>query len=112
VVDLLAALNTGHEGGCGTLHANSARDIPARLEALAATAGLGREALHSQLASAVRVGVHLTRSSSGLRRVAEICVLERGGDGRVEAVPAWTWDGGPAADRTGPAWDGLQGVLL
>jgi hypothetical protein len=38
VVDLLAALNTGHEGGCGTLHANSAVDVPARLEALAASA--------------------------------------------------------------------------
>ncbi len=40
VVDLLAALNTGHEGGCGTVHANSAADVPARLEALAAVAGL------------------------------------------------------------------------
>lgn len=44
VVDLLAALNTGHEGGCGTLHANSAADVPARIEALALAAGLGREA--------------------------------------------------------------------
>ena len=42
VVDLLAALNTGHEGGCGTLHANSALDVPARVEALALAAGLGR----------------------------------------------------------------------
>ncbi len=41
VVDLLAALNTGHEGGCGTLHANSAADVPARVEALALAAGLG-----------------------------------------------------------------------
>ena len=43
VVDLLAALNTGHEGGCGTLHANSAVDVPARVEALALAAGLGRD---------------------------------------------------------------------
>ena len=56
VVDLLAALNTGHEGGCGTLHANSAVDVPARVEALALAAGLGRDAAHSQLASAVHVG--------------------------------------------------------
>ena len=42
VVELLAALNTGHEGGCGTLHANSALDVPARVEALALAAGLGR----------------------------------------------------------------------
>ena len=49
VVELLAALNTGHEGGCGTIHANSARDVPARVEALALAAGLDREAAHSQL---------------------------------------------------------------
>jgi pilus assembly protein CpaF len=90
VVDLLAALNTGHEGGCGTVHANSAHDVPARLEALAASAGLGREALHSQLASALKVVVHLVRGSR--RRVAEVCILRRAGD-LVAAVPAWTWDG-------------------
>ena len=61
VVELLAALNTGHEGGCGTLHANSAGDVPARIEALALAAGLGREAAHSQLASAVDAVLHLGR---------------------------------------------------
>jgi pilus assembly protein CpaF len=90
VVDLLAALNTGHEGGCGTVHANSAQDVPARLEALAAVAGLSRPALHSQLASGLRVVVHLVRGRT--RRVAEVCVLRRAGE-LVEAVPAWTWDG-------------------
>ncbi|MEJ7757856.1 MAG: TadA family conjugal transfer-associated ATPase [Nocardioidaceae bacterium] len=40
VVDLLAALNTGHEGGCGTVHANSTTDVPARIEALGVAAGL------------------------------------------------------------------------
>ncbi|MFA5709688.1 TadA family conjugal transfer-associated ATPase [Mycolicibacterium sp.] len=53
VVDLLAALNTGHDGGAGTVHANSTAEVPARLEALAATGGLDRAALHSQLAAAV-----------------------------------------------------------
>ena len=70
VVELLAALNTGHEGGCGTLHANSARDVPARLEALAGAAGLGRSALHSQLAAALSVVLHLVRDRSGRRRIA------------------------------------------
>jgi pilus assembly protein CpaF len=93
VVDLLAALNTGHEGGCGTLHANSARDVPARLEALAAVAGLARDALHSQLASGLRVAVHLVRARDGQRRVAEVCLLARGGDGLVRAEAAWSWDG-------------------
>lgn len=53
VVDLLAALNTGHDGGAGTVHANSPGEVPARLEALGALGGLDRGALHSQLAAAV-----------------------------------------------------------
>ena len=108
VVDLLAALNTGHEGGCGTLHANSAGDVPARLEALAAVAGLERAALHSQLASGLRVVVHLARDrSGGRRRVAELCVLERGADGLVRAVRAWTWDGSSPEGLPGPGWPDL-----
>ena len=104
VVDLLAALNTGHEGGCGTLHANSAVDVPARLEALAAVAGLGRSALHSQVAAGLRLAVHLVRGSGGgRRRLAEVAVLTRGADGVVAAVPAWTWDGAAACGSPGPA---------
>ncbi|HUR12932.1 MAG TPA: TadA family conjugal transfer-associated ATPase [Mycobacteriales bacterium] len=111
VVDLLAALNTGHEGGCGTLHANSARDVPARLEALAAVAGLDRAALHSQLASGLRLAVHLVRTPQGQRRVAEVCVLTRGADGLVVAVPGWTWDGAACAGAPGPAAQELKDLL-
>jgi pilus assembly protein CpaF len=111
VVDLLAALNTGHEGGCGTLHANSAVDVPARLEALAAVAGLDRAALHSQLASGLRVAVHLVRSASGARRVAEVCVLARGADGLVVASPAWTWDGSAPQGSRGPAAPELDALF-
>ncbi|KAB2351032.1 TadA family conjugal transfer-associated ATPase [Actinomadura rudentiformis] len=88
VVDLLAALNTGHEGGCGTLHANAAADVPARLEALGCAAGLSREALHSQLAAALDVVVHLVREPGRRRRVAEICLLRRRAEGLVGVVPA------------------------
>ncbi|MFD8550905.1 TadA family conjugal transfer-associated ATPase [Streptomyces fradiae] len=91
VADLLAALNTGHEGGCGTVHANTAADVPARLEALGATAGLDRAALHSQLAAGLSAVVHLVRAPDGSRRVAQIHVLERGPDGLVTTVPALTW---------------------
>ena len=83
VVDLLAALNTGHEGGCSTLHANSTADVPARLEALGVTAGLSRDAVHAQVAAALHVVVHLQRDADGLRRVGEIGVLSVGRDGRV-----------------------------
>jgi pilus assembly protein CpaF len=88
VVDLLAALNTGHEGGCGTVHANSAADVPARLEALGALAGLGPAAVHSQLASALHAVVHLVRGPGGQRRVAEVRVVGRRGDGQADTFPA------------------------
>ena len=107
--DLLTALNTGHEGGCGTVHANSAADVPARLEALAALGGLDRNALHAQLASALHAVVHVSRDEAGVRQVSEISVLVRSAttglvhteravlftpDGRVERGP-----GGPQLER-------------
>ena len=88
VVDFLAALNTGHEGGCGTVHANAAADVPARLEALASSAGLDRAALHSQLAAALDAVVHLARDGLGRRRVAEVRLLRRAADGLVDTEPA------------------------
>lgn len=91
VTDLLAALNTGHEGGCGTVHANAATDVPARLEALGTAAGLGRAALHSQLAAALDIVVHLVRDRAGRRRVAEIHVLEQDAQGLVRTAPALLW---------------------
>ena len=62
VRELLAALNTGHEGGCGTLHANTPADVVARFEALGALADLSPAAIHAQLASAVDVVLHLCRT--------------------------------------------------
>ena len=114
VVDLLAALNTGHEGGCGTLHANSAADVPARIEALGVAAGLPRDAVHSQLASALDVIVHLGRdhlgSDVGGRRILrQLAVLERNGQGLVEAVPALTFTTGRV--RAGAGFDRLQSVI-
>lgn len=74
VVDLLAALNTGHDGGAGTLHANSLNEVPARMEALAALGGLDRTGLHSQLAAAVDVVLTMSREPEG-RRLREIGIL-------------------------------------
>ena len=88
VVELLTALNTGHEGGCGTVHANSAADVPARLEALGLTAGLDRLAVHALVAAGLDAVVHLQRDSSGKRVVEGIYVLTRGEDQLVRAVPA------------------------
>lgn len=109
VTDLLSALNTGHEGGCGTVHANAATDVPARLEALGSTAGLDRAALHSQLAAALSVVVHLVRDAAGRRRLAEIHVLRRGRDGLVATEPALIRDARGRIDR-GPGWQRLTAL--
>ena len=80
VVDLLTALNTGHEGGCGTVHANAPSDVPTRIQALGLTAGVPREAMASLLTSAVDAVVHVRRGSSGVRIVDSVYGLheERG----------------------------------
>ncbi|MFE2376359.1 TadA family conjugal transfer-associated ATPase [Streptomyces sp. NPDC059398] len=109
VTELLAALNTGHEGGCGTLHANAAADVPARLEALGTAAGLDRAALHSQLAAALAVVVHLVRDRCGLRRVAEVHVLDRDATGLVMTVPALRW--GAEGFTQGRGWPRLRAMI-
>jgi len=93
VVDLLAALNTGHDGGAGTVHANSPAEVPARLEALAALDGLSPAALHSQLGAAVQVVLHVNRGPDG-RQLSEIAVLDRDDTGRVRVLPVWHVDRG------------------
>ena len=95
VVDLLAALNTGHDGGSGTVHANSPAEVPARLEALAALGGLDRAALHSQLAAAIQIVVHVSRGAGG-RRLSEIALLRRDAGGYCYTVPAWRAGSGSA----------------
>ena len=93
VVDLLAALNTGHDGGAGTLHANSIAEVPARFEALAALGGLDRAGLHAQLAAAIDVVIVVKRHPDGTRRLHQIGVL----DGQpVRAKVVWDADAGPA----------------
>lgn len=109
VVSLLAALNTGHDGGSGTLHANAAAQVPARLEALGTAAGLDRAALHSQLAAALSVVLHLVRDRAGRRRIAEVHVLERDAAGWVVTVPALRW--GREAFRREVGWERLRALL-
>lgn len=94
VVDLLAALNTGHEGCAGTLHANSLQEVPARIEALAALGGLDRQALHSQLAAASPVVLAMKRTRQG-RRLQQIGVL-RGYPLEVHLVWDDTMQGAPS----------------
>ena len=93
MAELLVALNTGHEGGAATLHANTAADVPARLAALGALGGLTLSAVASQVASALDVVVHLRHGRFGSRGVAEIGVIERVGDD-IRVVPVWSCERG------------------
>lgn len=111
IADLLSALNTGHEGGCGTVHANSAADVPARLEALAALGGLGRDALHAQLAAALQLLVHVRRLPDGRRWVDEVRVVRADpSTGRCAGVPAISFLPG-AATVAGEAYGELTRLV-
>ena len=92
VVDLLAALNTGHEGGCGTVHANSAAHVPARLEALGLAAGLPRPAVHSLAGAGIDAVIHLIRDRAGSRRIAGIHTVHVDDRGLLQSRPAVTFD--------------------
>ncbi len=106
VIELLTALNTGHDGGAGTLHANTAADVPARLTALSLPHGLSRGGLNALIASALEVVVHMRRL--GTRRVVdEICVLEVDANGQdIETIPAWRRESGQ-----GPGFPRLRRLL-
>ncbi|MFF5296846.1 TadA family conjugal transfer-associated ATPase [Paractinoplanes globisporus] len=88
IVDLLGALNTGHDGGAGTLHANTAADVPARLEALGLLGGLPRDALHAQVVAALQVVLHVRRAVRG-RVLESVSVLKPAEQGPPTVVPAW-----------------------
>jgi pilus assembly protein CpaF len=107
VRDLLAALNTGHAGGCGTVHANASGDVPARLEALGSMAGLDSRAVRVQAAAALDAVLHLRREGP-LRRWVELAAVIRDEAGGLRLQPALT--AGVAVDdpgRRGPGWLGL-----
>jgi pilus assembly protein CpaF len=74
-LDMLTAMNTGHAGSMSTAHANSPRDLVARLEAMAAMgdAALPVDAVRRQIASALDLVVHVARMPGGARRVTAVC---------------------------------------
>ena len=87
--DLLAALNTGHDGGAGTIHANSLGDVPARLEALGALADLGPEAVARQAVSALDLVVHLERRD-GVRQLVDMGEFRLDANGRLAVTSVRT----------------------
>jgi pilus assembly protein CpaF len=72
VIDWLGALNTGHTGSAGTIHANSIHEVIIRFESLGFMAGLSKEAIHSQLRTALEYVIHVERNSQGKRQVTAI----------------------------------------
>ncbi|TRW42761.1 TadA family conjugal transfer-associated ATPase [Georgenia yuyongxinii] len=104
VRDVLGALNTGHDGGWATVHANATADVPARLVALGALAGMDAATVAAQAVSAVDAVLHLRRTG-GVRRLVEIGVLSRAG-GELVCTPALTVDGAGAVHAR-PGWERL-----
>lgn len=78
--DLLGALNTGHDGGAGTMHANSLADVPARLEALGSLAELSADAVGRQAVSAFDAVIHVERVGDRRRvgALGELALDDRG----------------------------------
>ena len=96
MVELLVALNTGHDGGAATLHANAAAAVPSRLVALGGLAGLSRQAVGGLVGAALHVVIHLQRRGS-TRTVSEIAVLRPRGDD-LDVATVWSERGpGPEA---------------
>ena len=89
-LDLLTALNTGHDGALSTVHANSPADALSRLETLALMAGVGlpHDAIAEQVQRGLDLVVHLERRSDGSRRVAEIAEVVRAAGGTAVRSPA------------------------
>ncbi|MBO9599280.1 MAG: CpaF family protein [Cohnella sp.] len=84
-LDMLQAMNTGHEGSLSTGHANSARDMMSRLETMVLSgAELPMAVIRQQIASALDIVVQLSRYRDASRRVAEICEVVGVNNGEVE----------------------------
>ena len=100
-LDMLQALNTGHDGSLTTVHANSPADALRRLETLALMAGVGlpHAAVRDQVASALDLVVHQARLPDGSRAIQSVCEVVRvaGGAGTRDL-----WTRGAALRRPGP----------
>ena len=82
VIDWLSALNTGHTGSAGTIHANSIHEVITRFESLGLMAGLSKEAIHSQLRTSLDYVIHIERQSDGQRQVKAIGEFQTDSNGK------------------------------
>ncbi|MEI7446612.1 MAG: ATPase, T2SS/T4P/T4SS family [Burkholderiales bacterium] len=98
-LDMLQAMNTGHDGSLTTVHANSPRDVVSRLEVMTLMAGMDLpvQAIREQIAAAVDVIVHQARFADGCRRIVSIMEVTGIEAGRVQMQPLFEFrarDGG------------------
>ncbi len=107
VRELLTAMNTGHSGGGGTIHANTATAVPARLTALGALAGMSPDGVRLQASSALDVVIHVGRTSRG-REVSSIGLIDDG-PGGLRVLPAVDIQAGISVP--GEGWPVLAGRL-
>ena len=102
-LDMLQAMNTGHDGSLSTLHANTPRDALARLETMSLMAGfdLPIRAIREQSAAAIDLLVHIARLSDGTRRVTKVCGVE-GMEGEIITLSdLFVFEYGEGRDRDG-----------
>lgn len=102
-LDMLQAMNTGHDGSISTVHANSPRDAVARLETLVLMAGmdLPLRAIREQIASAVNLIVHISRLRDGTRRVTHVTEVQGMEGDIVTLQDAFTFDYSAGLDANG-----------
>lgn len=93
-LDMLQAMNTGHDGSLSTGHANSTQDMLSRLETmvLQGAAGLPLEAIRQQIASAVDIIIHLSRLRDKSRKTMEICEVVGYEDGKIVLNPLYVFE--------------------
>ena len=102
-LDMLQAMNTGHEGSLSTLHANSPRDALSRLETMVLMSGMDLpvRAIREQVASALDLVVHLSRLRDGTRRITEISEVVGMESDTITLSALYNFDFEAGADETG-----------
>jgi pilus assembly protein CpaF len=113
-LDMLQAMNTGHDGSICTVHSNGPRDTLARLETLVLMAGMDLpvRAIREQVASAVDLIVHQTRFKDGSRRITSLTEVERMEGDVITLQDIFVYDHGAGFDRKGRAQGSLRATGL
>lgn len=107
VLDLLIALNTGHDGGCVTIHANNSEAVLARFEALGLLAKIPKSAIHALLKQAIKVLLHVERTNTG-RKLTEISLIDEDADGTLRILKALDLR---VNQKFQPGWQKLQKLI-